>query len=210
MISAVVCDDHRLFGESLAAALEGEGADVTVTSNPDEALAKLEATPFDRVIINARFPRGDGPLAIRHIRFGWPQIHITCVGAENPDLVRSAIDAGAHAVLSKKRPLSELVETVLSASSASRHGAEVRHGTGTSLSKDPHEGKSQSLGARFLTKRERDVLRLLVSAHSTYKIAAELGISVTTTRGYVQCILEKFGVHSRVEAVTYAVRHRVL
>lgn len=209
MISAVVCDDHRLFGESLAAALEGEGARVTVTSNPDETLAKLEAAPFNRVVINVGFPRGDGPLAIRHIRCGWPQIHITCVGADRPELVRSAIDAGAHAVLSKKRPLSELIETVLSASSASRHGRELRHETGTRLNKDSHEGKCP-LGARFLTKRERDVLRLLVSAHSTYKIAAELGISVTTTRGYVQCILEKFGVHSRVEAVTYAVRHRVL
>jgi DNA-binding CsgD family transcriptional regulator len=49
-----------------------------------------------------------------------------------------------------------------------------------------------------------------VSAQSTYRIADELGISVTTTRGYVQSILAKFGVHSRVEAVAYAVRHSVV
>jgi two-component system nitrate/nitrite response regulator NarL len=54
------------------------------------------------------------------------------------------------------------------------------------------------------------VLQLLAMAKSTERIATEMGISVTTTRGYIQAILEKLGVHSRVEAVTYAVRHSVV
>jgi two-component system nitrate/nitrite response regulator NarL len=45
---------------------------------------------------------------------------------------------------------------------------------------------------------------------STSAIAESLGISVATTRGYIQSTFTKLGVHSRVEAVTYAVRHGVV
>jgi two-component system nitrate/nitrite response regulator NarL len=210
MISVLVCDDHRLFGESFAAALRGEGARVIVTSHPDETIAMLEAAPVDRMVMNVRFPGGSGVVAIRHIRKTWPQMHVSCVGVDDPELLQSAIDAGAQAVLSKKRPLAELVETVLCASWAPWCGAGRRQEPlRVGLQAAACEVKNYPLAARFLTNREREVLQLLVSAQSTYGIADELGISVTTTRGYVQSILTKFGVHSRVEAVAYAARHSI-
>jgi DNA-binding CsgD family transcriptional regulator len=70
--------------------------------------------------------------------------------------------------------------------------------------------RHRPLATQFLTNREREVLGLLVSAQSTARIADELGISLTTARGYVQSILAKLGVHSRVEAVAYAVQHCVV
>jgi two-component system nitrate/nitrite response regulator NarL len=132
------------------------------------------------------------------------------VGANDPDLFQSAVAAGAQAVLSKKRPLVELVEAVLRASRVPWCGA----GQGPEPGRVGPEtavgwGHNQPLAARFLTRREREVLQLLASARSTNRIADELGISVTTARGYVQSILTKFGVHSRVEAVAYAVRHSI-
>ncbi|HEY0358063.1 MAG TPA: response regulator transcription factor [Mycobacteriales bacterium] len=209
MISALVCDDHRLFGESFAAALEGRGAQATVTADPDETVAALREIPADRVVLNVAFPGGRGLAVARHIRTAWPQIHVSCLGADAPAMYRAAVDAGAQAILSKKRPLGELVETVLDGST-SLHGrgagSRPRAVTVAATRRPPH----QVLAAQFLTNREREVLRRLVSAQSTYRIADELGISVTTTRGYVQSILAKFGVHSRVEAVAYAVRHSVV
>jgi two-component system nitrate/nitrite response regulator NarL len=211
MISAVVCDDHRLFGESFAAALRGKGAHVSVTSHPDETLATLEAAPADRVVMNVRFSEGSGLAATRHIRSTWPQTHVSCVGVDGPKLLHAAIDAGAQAFLSKKRPLAELVATVLDASRPSEPGSGARSES-PSVKTDiaAHESRPHSLAAQFLTRRECDVLRLLVKAQPTDRIADELGISVTTTRGYVQSILAKLGVHSRVEAVAYAARHSVV
>jgi DNA-binding NarL/FixJ family response regulator len=204
MISALVCDDHRLFGESFAAALEGRGARATVTADPDETVAALLVLLADRVVLNVAFPGGRGLAVARHIRTTWPQIHVSCLGADAPEMFRAAVDAGAQAILSKKRPLGELVETVLDGSTAlsSRRPRTVK----LPAPRRP----DHPLAAQFLTNREREVLRRLVSAESTYRIADELGISVTTTRGYVQSILAKFGVHSRVEAVAYAVRHSVI
>jgi two-component system nitrate/nitrite response regulator NarL len=208
MISAIVCDDHRLFAEAFVNALRGQGVHATATSHPRETLAAIERSPVDRVVMNVSFPQGSGLDAIRQVREAWPKIHISCVGTDVPELLRSAADAGAHALLSKKSPLTELVEAVIDGSwTVGRSPAPMVPWTRTR--RDSGTG-SYPLTARFLTNREREVLQLLAMAKSTERIAAEIGISVTTTRGYIQAILEKLGVHSRVEAVAYAVRHSVV
>lgn len=61
-----------------------------------------------------------------------------------------------------------------------------------------------------LTAREKEVLRLLASGRSTREIAEDLSIAPVTVRNHVQSILEKLNVHSRVEAVVYAFRHRII
>lgn len=61
-----------------------------------------------------------------------------------------------------------------------------------------------------LTNREKEVLCVLASGTSTTNTARELGISPATVRNHVQSILTKFGVHTRLEAVTLAMRNGVL
>jgi DNA-binding NarL/FixJ family response regulator len=61
-----------------------------------------------------------------------------------------------------------------------------------------------------LTAREREVLELLVEGADGAMIARRLGISRNTVRTHVQSILTKLQVHSRLEAATLAVRHRVV
>jgi len=208
MISAIICDDHRLFAEAFADALQRQGIQATATLRPGEALAAIERSPVDRVVMNMSFPHASGLDAIRQIREVWPEIHVLCVGTDVPELLRSAMDAGAHAFLSKRSPLTELVETVVGASwTIGSYPAPIA----AKAPKRRNSGRrNYPLTARFLTNREREVLHLLAVAKSTERIATEMGISVTTTRGYIQAILEKLGVHSRVEAVTYAVRHSVV
>jgi two-component system nitrate/nitrite response regulator NarL len=208
MISAIICDDHRLFAEAFANALLGQGVQATATLRPGETLAAIERSPVDRVVMNVSFPQASGLDAIRQIRESWPEIHVLCVGTDVPELLRSAMDAGAHAFLSKSSPLTELVETVVRASwTIGSRPAPIAAKAPKRRNSGP---RNYPLTARFLTNREREVLQLLAVAKSTERIATEMGISVTTTRGYIQAILEKLGVHSRVEAVTYAVRHSVV
>lgn len=58
-----------------------------------------------------------------------------------------------------------------------------------------------------ITSREREVLRFLAQGASTETIAARLGIGHRTARNHIQHILSKLQVHSRLEAVTYALTH---
>ncbi len=61
-----------------------------------------------------------------------------------------------------------------------------------------------------LTRREREVLRLLATGANTRMAAERLGVSPATVRNHVQNLLGKLGVHSRLQAVAYATTHRLL
>ena len=61
-----------------------------------------------------------------------------------------------------------------------------------------------------LTERELDVLRLVAQGHSNKEIAARLFISENTVKNHVRNMLEKLQLHSRMEAVMYAVRENLL
>nr|WP_296065420.1 response regulator transcription factor [uncultured Actinoplanes sp.] len=205
MITVLICDHHQLFAETFASAVRAAGADVRVAADPAEALARLSHAPADRVVMSLHFPEQTGTAAIRQMRLRWPDTHVCGLGTVERDIERSL---GVPAVLSKHRPLAELVEAVV------RGGVTPSPAVvpGVRRHRPAHTSRvdAATLAAQFLTDRERDVLRLLVGAQPTGQIAHELGISVTTTRGYVQSILSKLGVHSRVQAVSYAVRHSVV
>ncbi|MCB0149674.1 MAG: response regulator transcription factor [Caldilineaceae bacterium] len=64
--------------------------------------------------------------------------------------------------------------------------------------------------AEQLTAREFQILNLLAQGTDTDSIASQLVIGKTTVRNHIQRILHKLGVHSRLEAVTYARDHHLL
>ena len=64
--------------------------------------------------------------------------------------------------------------------------------------------------ANALTRRELDVLRLMMQGLNTARAAEKLHVSPATVRNHAQNIFGKLGVHSRLEAVAYASKHRLL
>jgi PAS domain S-box-containing protein len=74
----------------------------------------------------------------------------------------------------------------------------------------PAIGEAQAPSSPMLTSREMQILRLLAEGTSTREIADTLFISVTTTRNHVQNILRKLDVHSKLEAVSLALRTHLL
>lgn len=202
MQPVVVCDEHYLFSESLSGALTRRGATVTaLTSRPAQVISMLEERQVPCVVMDIGFPQALGILATRQITEGWPETRVLCMApVERPALTRSALAAGAAAVLSKCQPLETIVDAVISGELVTPHAR----------SADSRPGASTCLAAKFLTVREREVLHLLVGGRSTHDIAGRLLISNATARGYIQSILMKLDVHTRVEAVAYAVRHRVV
>ena len=63
--------------------------------------------------------------------------------------------------------------------------------------------------ASHLTSRERECLMMLVEGLDTAAMVDLLGVSRTTVRTHLQSVLTKLGVHSRLEAASFAVRHRL-
>jgi PAS domain S-box-containing protein len=74
----------------------------------------------------------------------------------------------------------------------------------------PSRDADAANGASALTRRELEVLRILASGANTNAAAERLHVSTATIRNHVQNIFGKLGVHSRLEAVAHATRHRLL
>ena len=129
-------------------------------------------------------------------------------GSAAPGVTASVLEAGAYGYVGKDQP----VEVILRALERIGNGelsfdaaqlrAGVRHGPRV-------EGGVQLLIAQ-LTPREQQVLRRLMQADTTEQIASNLGITRATARAYVQNILTKLGVHTRLQAVALVTQARIV
>lgn len=121
--------------------------------------------------------------------------------------VRAAIQKGFRGVISKNIPLDRFGSAILSVNQGDlvvELEAPRRH-----RSTDDHPDISDVV-AKSLTARERQVLTFLVDGASGAEMAAGLSLSPHTVRTHVQNVMSKLQVHSRVEAVAYAVRHQIV
>jgi two-component system nitrate/nitrite response regulator NarL len=182
------------------------GLDVLpVVTTAGEALAAARAQQPDLVLVDIGLPDRSGISLGEQILQELPGTKVVAVTAiEDASLVREALRVGFAGYITKDTEADKFVRSLQSVldgqvvvpASASR--AVAGNGNGSS---DPNLIYSQ------LTRRELEVLRLLVDGTSSREIARTLKVSPNTVRTHVQGILAKLQVHSRLEAAAFAVRH---
>jgi two-component system NarL family response regulator len=214
-IRVIICDDHALFRRGLTMVLESEEGIEVVGEAEDgaEAIRQAEALAPDVVLMDVRMPRISGIEAAAAIAASVPssKILMLTVSDEEDDLYE-AIKAGAAGYLLKEISIEEVAtairavvsgQSLISPSMASKLLSEF-----TNLAKKADE--RQSVPTPRLTDRELEVLELVAQGLTNKDIAAELYISENTVKNHVRNILEKLHLHSRMEAVVYAVREKLL
>jgi two-component system nitrate/nitrite response regulator NarL len=187
--------------------LKGEGLEVLdVATNATEGLAAAHRERPDVLLIDLVLPDGDGTSVGREVVEKLPETKVLALTAlSDPRAVSATLKAGFHGFLTKAARLSQLVESIRAAV-----GGQVviphrlaRRAAGALSA----EEKDAALRARQLTVREWEVLALLCEGGGGQEIARRLSVSRNTVRTHVQNILMKLDVHSRLEAVAFAVRH---
>jgi DNA-binding NarL/FixJ family response regulator len=198
----VLCDDHRLFVEPFASALALRGHEVTVTTNPAEAIRAVGEREPDVCVMDLRFPGGESFDAIAELRRTHPSCPVAVLtGSEGADDPAAAAAAGAAGFLRKGQPVSTLFEA-LERIATGRDLVIVPEPRSAATSKDTARSR-QLIG--HLTAREREVLQHLVDAQDTLAIARAMGVAPSTARTHLQNVLLKLGVHTRLQAVAVAV-----
>ena len=214
-VRVLIVDDHALFRRGLQMVLEGE-ADIEVVgeaSDGQEAVERAEKTTPDVVLMDVRMPKRSGIDATRAIKDVLPstKILMLTISDEEADLYE-AIKAGASGYLLKEISIEEVAnairsvqagQSLISPSMASKLLTEF-----ASMVKRRDE-RTQVPGPR-LTDRELEVLKLVAKGMNNRDIGNELFISENTVKNHVRNILEKLHLHSRMEAVVYAVREKLL
>jgi two-component system NarL family response regulator len=215
VIRVLVADDQVLFRRGLEAVLSPE-KHIEVIAEADDgeaAIAKAEELAPDVVLMDVRMPRVNGIEAARRIREVLPSTRILMltVSDEEDDLYE-AVKAGANGYLLKEISVEDVAgairavmqgQSLISPSMASKLLSEFN-----ALARQA-AGREQ-LPAPVLTTRELEVLKLVARGMSNREVAEKLFISENTVKNHVRNILEKLHLHSRMEAVMYAVRQRLL
>jgi DNA-binding NarL/FixJ family response regulator len=160
----------------------------------------------DVVLLDHRLPDGDGVSAIPELRALRPSMGIVVLTASAADhVLMAAIEAGAAGFLSKTRSIDEVTAAVRAAAA----GESV-------ISPEllarllPRFQRNGNHGAAELTEREREVLSLVAEGLSNAAIAARLVVSVHTVRNHIASMSSKLGAHSKLEALSIAVRQGLL
>jgi DNA-binding NarL/FixJ family response regulator len=202
-IRVLIVEDHRMFSQALRLALD-ETDDIAVTAAVETRAAAVEAareTQPHVVLMDYRLPDGDGVAAARQIKDVLPSARIVMLTATSDDMVlRQAIEAGCSGYLTKDHTVDELILAVRAA-----HNGEALISPAM-LSKLIDRLGDRTRTGSDLTRREKEVLRLLARGLSNQAIAKELEIRLATVRNHVQSVIEKLRAHSKLEAVAIATR----
>ncbi len=214
-IRVLIVDDHALFRRGLVMVLEQEKDIDLVGEAGDgaEAVNIAQDTMPDVVLMDVRMPRRGGIEATSQIKAIAPhtKILMLTISDEEADLY-GEIKAGASGYLLKAISIEEVAnairqvhagQSMISPSMASKLLTEF-----ATMVKKTDE-KPAAAQPR-LTEREMEVLRLVAKGRNNRDIAKELFISENTVKNHIRNILEKLHLHSRMQAVVYAVREKLL
>jgi len=207
-IRVLIIDDHEVLASSLALVLDAE-EDITtagVATTLEQARAMIDSVQPDVLLLDHRMPDGDGVAAIPSLQALRPSLGVVVLTASSADhVLMAAIEAGASGFLSKTRSLDEVTAAVRAAAA----GESV-------ISPEmlarllPRFGRGKPHTADERTEREREVLALVAEGLSNAAIAERLVVSVHTVRNHIASLSAKLGAHSKLEALSIALRRGLL
>lgn len=207
-IRVLVADDHALFRQAVRIVLERE-SDLSVVAEArsgTDAVAEAERVRPDVALILARPPGFDGLTATTAIRDRMPSCRVIVLTDEGDEhILRRAIEAGAAGYLTKDIPMSELTAGIRGV-----HQGDTLvppHMLGRLFDGFFSQRREQGEALRLLStlsRREQEVLGLLVHGAGNEEIGRTLVISPQTARTHIQRVIRKLGVHSRLEAAMLA------
>lgn len=202
----LVVDDHSIFAELLAVALEGEPdfEAVGVATDTASALQMAEELAPDIVVVDVQLGPEDGLSLATTLKTQRPEICLVVLTAFADTMVlRRATTVGAAAVLAKDGALDDMLKVLRTAGGAP---FVVDQRLLSSVVAPPEQRGAHS----SLTPRELEVLQLLGDGMDARTAARTLGISLNTCRAHIKNVLSKLGAHSQLEAVVAASRAGII
>jgi two-component system, NarL family, response regulator LiaR len=206
-IRVMLVDDHTMVRHGLVTFLKVfNDLQLAGEAESGEAAIQLcEKSLPDVILMDMVMPGMGGAAATSVIRKQYPHAQIIALTSfKEGELIKKALQAGAIGYLLKDVSADDLAQAIRAA-----------HTGRATLSPQAAEALVQSanqppMPGLDLTAREREVLSLMVEGLNNTQIAGKLTVSPSTIKSHVSNILTKLGVSSRTEAVTLALRHKLV
>lgn len=208
MIHVLIVDQHLAFRDALATRLQAEPdlAVVAKAHSAEFAPRVLVGRSADVILLDAELPN-DSAIAFcsGKARSADRSRVVMISAASQPDRIVAAMRAGAAAWVRKDESVDHLLEVIRGVVRGDTWVPPGELGTVLRLliEDQDHRRDSDDLLAS-LTRRERDVLSLLVEGAGRKEVAERLQLSANTVRTHLHSLMVKFGVHSTLEVVALA------
>lgn len=212
-ITLLICDDHKILTDALAMVVERDGGFDLIAPpvhEPERAVELCREHLPDVVLMDVEFKGGiSGIEATRRIKEASPATKVVIMTAHDDErMLVEAVEAGASGFLGKE----EAADQVLATAKAAAEGevlidpyllSRLLH----QVTKEREERREVTALFAHLSEREWEILRELGQGRRNEDIGVRLFISPQTVQTHVRNLLGKLGVHSKLEAVTLAVRY---
>ncbi|HET9387092.1 MAG TPA: response regulator transcription factor [Gemmatimonadales bacterium] len=211
-IRLLIADDHTVLRAGLRMLLEvqpdlavaGEAADGV------EVVRKARELQPDVVLMDLSMPGPRSGEVIRQVLRASPKTRVLILTMhDDASYLASALAAGAAGYVVKKVADSELL-TALRAVHAGRTFVDLTQSLDTPSKAVPDGTRAKAERPKDLSRREREVLRLLAQGHSNQQIATQIRVSVKTVETYRTRLREKLGLKGRAEFYRFAVESGIL
>jgi DNA-binding NarL/FixJ family response regulator len=204
-------DDHQVLADAVALMLDSSaGIRVVFKAYDCAQLRAAIGQVCPRVLLlDVSLPDGNGLDMVREVHAACPNTAVLVLTSlDDHATLLAALDVGVAGFVSKQQPLVELVKSIRQAAAGEMV---VPKSLLRGLLGLPAKGSTRVTirpeTAPLLTPREREILSLLVEGQSGADIAAALTIAAPTVRTHIGNLMLKLGVHSRLQAAAYAIKH---
>ena len=215
VIAVAIIEDQREVREGVAVLINGtKGYRCTASyRSMEEALARIganapDAVLPDAVLVDIGLPGMSGIEGIKRLKERFPNMTLLAFTVYDDDEnIFDALCAGASGYLLKNTPPTRLLEGLREVVTG---GAPMSPEVARKVIRLFREVRPPERANYQLTPQETEVLRLLVEGHHYKTAAAELGISINTVSFHLRNVYAKLQVHSKSEAVTKALRDKLV
>ena len=208
-IRVLIADDHAIVREGLRQLLNGQ-TDMEVAGEAEDgrqALEKVKSFHPDVILLDIAMPHLNGLEVISLIKEAAPETQVVVLSMHSKETyVQQVLSSGALGYVLKASPSTDILEAIRMAHRneyflSSRLKAEV-------IGKYLKTKRSAPAlrGYDLLTEREQQVFRLVAQGHSTSRIADILCVSPKTVEKHRTSLMNKLGVHDRLELLKYAIK----
>ena len=210
VIRVMIVDDHDMVRAGLVVFFEST-SDLEIVgqaSSGEEAVELCASVRPDVILMDINLPGGmDGVAATRAIRKSFPQVRVIALTSfRSEELVWSALSAGATGYLLKDTTSDDLHNAIR----AVHGGASILSPEALQIILEGDFGEHRPEVGSDLTRRELEVLALLVEGLTNAQIAQRLSLSGSTVKNHVSSVLARLEVRSRTEAATLALKLKLV
>lgn len=206
----LLADDHVLIRHGIRIILSRDKNLLIVgeVSNGDDLLDRLTHTEVDLLILDISMPKASGIELTEILKKSYPDLKILVLTMhKNIRFLRRAIAAGADGYLVKSDTEQEIISAIGKIRQGNTYISPCLENDFAEEMLNSYRNPTSSRAFKGLTKREKQVLELVVDGKTSKQIATELSLSPRTVDHHRASLLKKFDMNNSVDLVNFAIKN---